>query len=77
MIERTVSRAGRLANYRGNMVEIACPKCGRHGRLSKRRLVDEHGGDIALPDLLAHLAADCARRGSMHDPCQARYVGLN
>jgi hypothetical protein len=57
------------------MVELACEKCGRRGRLSKARLIEEHGPDVALPDLRT-IIARCDRAGSMSDPCGAYYVAL-
>jgi hypothetical protein len=64
-----------LADYPGAMVHIACPKCGRSGRLSKARLIAEHGADIPLPEL-RHVLAACPRRGQMHDPCEVVFPGL-
>jgi hypothetical protein len=46
-----------LTDYPNAMVHIACPKCGRSGRLSKARLIAEHGAAIPLPDLRHVLAA--------------------
>lgn len=61
------SGAYTLAQFPLEMVELACEKCGRRGRLSKARLIEEHGPDIALPDLRTILAR-CERAGSMSDP---------
>lgn len=58
------------------MVELACEKCGRHGRLRKARLIEQHGPDIQVADLREKLAKPCERIGSMRDPCGAYYVGL-
>jgi hypothetical protein len=65
-----------LAQFPLDMVELACDKCGRRGRLSKARLIEEHGPDIALPDLRT-MIAQCDRAGSMSDPCGAYYVALS
>ena len=70
------SGAYTLAQFPLEMVELACEKCGRRGRLSKARLIEEHGPDIALPDLRTILAR-CERAGSMSDPCGAYYVALD
>jgi hypothetical protein len=48
------------------MVHISCPKCGRSGRLSKSRLIVEHGADISLPELLRVLAK-CEHRDPIRD----------
>jgi hypothetical protein len=52
--------AGRLA-----MLEIACSRCERRGRLSVARLIEQHGADAQLPDLRAVLAGDCPRVASV------------
>jgi hypothetical protein len=64
-----------LAEFPLSMVEIACEKCSRRGRLRKNRLIEQYGADIPLPNLLARLA-NGELRTSMHDPCGAYYVAL-
>ena len=64
-----------LAQFPHEMVELACEKCGRRGRLLKSRLVEEYGADVALPDLRTMIAR-CDRATSMSDPCGAYYVAL-
>ena len=64
-----------LPDYPADMVWIECNKCGRSGRLNKARLIAEHGADISLPEL-RHVLAACARRGQMHDPCEAVFPDL-
>jgi len=64
-----------LRQFPHDMVELACDKCGRRGRLSKARLIEEYGADVALPDLRT-LVAKCDRAGSMSDPCGAYFVAL-
>jgi hypothetical protein len=46
------------------LLEVRCRRCGRHGRLSVARLIEEHGADLALPDLGTRLAAGCPRSTS-------------
>jgi hypothetical protein len=36
-------------------------------------LIEQYGGDIAMPDL-RHELAQCPHRGDMSDPCQVEYV---
>src|SRR5213595_887152 len=33
------------------MLEVACHRCERRGRVSLARLIEEHGADMGLPDL--------------------------
>jgi hypothetical protein len=55
-------------------VAITCSKCPRAGQLPLRKLVQEHGRHIAIPDLLRQLSADCPKRASINatDVCGAR-----
>jgi hypothetical protein len=64
-----------LAEFPLDMVELACDKCSRRGRLLKAKLVEAYGKDIALPDLRSAIAR-CDRAGSMSNPCGAYYVAL-
>lgn len=41
------------------ILEVACHRCDRHGRLSLVRLIAEHGEGTALSDLREVLAGDC------------------
>src|SRR5215472_6555752 len=51
------------------MLEIACHRCDRRGRLILERLIDEHGADTGLPDLCFRLS-----RQRYHEPyrCSTR-----
>ena len=57
------------------MVELACEKCGRRGRLLKSKLIEVYGCDIALADLRT-IIARCDRAHNMSDPCGAYYVAV-
>ena len=61
-----------LADYPHDMVEIECAKCGRPGRLRTTRLLEQHGPDIKLPDLLGEIA-QCPNWDNMNEGCQAQY----
>ena len=65
-----------LTQFPLDMVELACEKCGRRGRLLKAKLIEAYGGDIALPDLRTAIAR-CVWVGNMSDPCGAYYVALS
>lgn len=60
------------------VLEIACHRCDRRGRLYTDRLMAVHGPDMPMPELLRLLSADCPRRsaGSWHDVCGAHFPGL-
>ena len=64
-----------LAEFPLEMVELACEKCARRGRLLKTKLIEAYGADIALPDL-RDLISRCDKAGSMSNPCGAYYVAL-
>jgi thymidine kinase len=38
------------------MLEVACSRCGRHGRLSVARVIEQHGENAKLPALREILA---------------------
>ena len=65
--------AGRLP-----MLEVACSRCGRHGRLSVAKLIERHAPDAKLPALREILAGDCPRVNatSIYDRCGAHYPQL-
>jgi hypothetical protein len=60
------------------MLEVACHRCDRRGRLSLERLIAEHGVGMGLPELRSILAADCPRAGSVtiNDRCGIHYPQL-
>src|ERR671939_1020302 len=57
------------------MLEVACHRCDRRGRVSLARLIDEHGADTGLPDLWESLAGDCpnARTTVLNSRCAIYY----
>jgi hypothetical protein len=65
-----------LADFPFDMIELACEKCGRHGKLRKARVIEQYGRDIGLAHLREKLA-QCELMGRMYDPCGAYFVGLN
>ena len=60
------------------MIEIACRRCERRGRLSAARLIEQHGADIWLPSLCDVLAGDCPKRESVAagERCSVYYPQL-
>jgi hypothetical protein len=62
-----------LAEYPHDLVRLACERCGRAGQYHRARLIEQYGGEIAMPDL-RHAIARCPRVGEMGDPCGVRFV---
>jgi hypothetical protein len=63
---------GQIAE-RLSVLEVACNRCDRRGRLSTTHLLREHG-NIPGPVLLERLSADCPQkqamlRGQLADVC--------
>jgi hypothetical protein len=60
------------------VLDVACNRCDRLGRLRTARLVLEHGADLPLPELRHVVAADCPRlvAGRLHDVCGVHFPGL-
>jgi hypothetical protein len=60
------------------MLEVACRRCERRGRLSIERLIAEHGDGVL--DLRAVIAADCPKMRnpptSMYDRCGVNFPEL-
>jgi hypothetical protein len=69
-----------LGELRGklDMLEVACHRCDRRGRLSLERLIAEHGADTGLPELWGTLAGDCprAQATAIHDRCATHFPQL-
>ena len=59
-------------------VDISCNFCPRRGTASIGRLMQEHGGDMPIPELLRLLSADCPRRQTARigEPCGANLPQL-
>lgn len=66
--------AGRLT-----MLDVACSRCERRGRLSVARLIEQHGADTGLPELRGILAGDCPRAGavSTYEQCKVSFPQLS
>ncbi len=61
-----------------DLLDIACHRCERSGRVSLARLIEEHGADTGLPDLWENLAGDCpqARSTALNNRCAIYYPQL-
>jgi hypothetical protein len=53
------------------VLEVACNRCDRRGRLRTDRLLAEHGASMPIPGLLRVIAADCPKmiEAQTHDVC--------
>jgi hypothetical protein len=63
-IVQTEITPGRVVKHLA-MLEIGCRKCERYGRLRVARLIEEHGAEKGLNELLGTLAAE-ERPGPVH-----------
>jgi hypothetical protein len=59
---------GQVASWL-SVIDVACNRCDRRGRLQTTRLVAEHGAEMLVPELLRIIAADCPRTKTAHDVC--------
>jgi hypothetical protein len=68
-----------LSDVRGPTLTIVCEPCGKRGRFNVANLMEQHGADAKLTDLLVVLAENCpkARSSSVHERCRAVYEGLS
>jgi hypothetical protein len=76
---KTVNTLGDMADKGMTMLEVACRKCPRRGRLSIARLIAEHGRDEEL-DLRRIIAHDCPRmrepQASIYELCGVMFPEL-
>jgi hypothetical protein len=54
-----MSPRGSITLGKLEMLEVACHRCDRRGRLGLARLIAEHGAGTGLPELRTILAGDC------------------
>ena len=68
---------GQIATGR-SVMDIACNRCDRRGRLRIPRLLAEHGRDVPVPELRRILAGDCPKmiERKIHDVCGIHFPGL-
>ena len=52
-------RLGKLIDKGENHFVVACEPCKRTGRYNVARLIEKHGPDAALPDVLGYLTRTC------------------
>jgi hypothetical protein len=61
-----------------DMLEVACTKCERRGRVSLERLIAEHGPMRPVASLREQLAGDCERmqQTNPYDRCDTYFPNL-
>jgi len=61
-----------------DVVCVACDKCGREGSYSVRTLINKHGPNCKVADLICAITADCAKSHSLDetDHCGAHWPDL-
>jgi hypothetical protein len=67
-----------LSDIQAATLAVSCAPCDRRGRFNVEKLIQQHGRDAKLTELLAVLVGDCAkaRAVSVDDRCKAVYEGL-
>jgi hypothetical protein len=68
-----------LVSYPWIIVRIACRRCDRRGSYRLARLAARFGADVAMPELLKAISADCYYRKPRHPisgECQAYFLDL-
>ncbi len=66
-----------LGDLQGGMLEIACEKCGLYERYGLAPLIEIHGAEHRLSDVLAHASKGCANaKNTANDVCGASFRGL-
>jgi hypothetical protein len=66
-----------LSDLTAPMLDVACRKCERRGRLRVSRLMSEHG-DMGLPTLRWVLRGDCPMKDALpeHARCSVYFPNL-
>jgi hypothetical protein len=62
-----------LADYPGELVQLACNRCDRRGQYRRTTLMTLFGSTASLPDVLAGLAR-CPKAGDPSAPCGAYFI---
>ena len=66
-----------LADFRVELIRVACRRCEQRGQYRRSSLVALYGEAAPLPDVLAQLAHDCPRRGAIgNTACGAYFPDL-
>jgi hypothetical protein len=61
-------RLGQVAAWL-SVMDMACNRCRRRGRLNTARLVAKYGTEMPISELLRIAAEECPRTRQAHDMC--------
>jgi hypothetical protein len=64
-----------LGDYLVPMVNLACARYPRRGRLRRERVIEVHRAGMPLPDL-RHTLTNCERHGRLGEACGVNFVVL-
>ena len=66
---------GEVADSGEAQLVVICEPCSRTGRYNVARLIETHGRDASLPDLLSYVTRSCNRPAipGAHHRCHAVY----
>jgi hypothetical protein len=59
-----------------DVLRVVCDKCGRQGRYSVKRLIEQHGADAKMTEWLPEGGCPKRRRVDMSDQCGAKCPDL-
>lgn len=66
-----------LADFRAELIGLACHRRDRRGQYRRTTLIALYGDKTPLPDVLAQVAHDCPKRGTIdNDACGAYFPDL-
>ena len=66
-----------LAEFRAELIGLACRRCERRGQYRRSSLIARYGEKAALPDVLARLSDDCPMRSTIgSNACGAYFPDL-
>jgi hypothetical protein len=65
-----------LADFRVELIRLACRRCERRGQHRRTTLIALFGETATLPDVLAQLALDCPMRDTIGNNACSAHRGL-
>jgi hypothetical protein len=65
-----------LGDLHSEMLEVACEKCGLYERYGVALLIEIHGAEHPLSDVLEHVSKGCPAKSTANNVCGAYFRGL-